>query len=137
MYKEKRNINMFVELVDKMLDTKAKRTLWFNIIPLLEEDDQEYTKRKLNLSSNFPKTMNTNGADLNFANCLYEPGQPELYVSLEKNNLNKSHSDHTYGLIDAEMDNFFYFDKERNPFYLKKQQKWVRLSFYSSFTNSK
>lgn len=30
-----------------MLDTPAKRTLWFHIIPLLDEDDQEYTKRRL------------------------------------------------------------------------------------------
>lgn len=29
------------------MDTAAKRTLWFNIIPLLDEDDQEYAKRKI------------------------------------------------------------------------------------------
>jgi hypothetical protein len=33
------------------LDTPVKRTLWFHIIPLLEEDDQEYCKRKLSLTT--------------------------------------------------------------------------------------
>lgn len=36
-----------MDAIDRVLDTPAKRTLWFHIIPLLDEDDQEYTKRRL------------------------------------------------------------------------------------------
>lgn len=46
-YNADRNIGAFVEAIDRILDTPAKRTLWFHVIPLLDEDDQEYTKRKL------------------------------------------------------------------------------------------
>jgi hypothetical protein len=42
-----RNINKFLETIDDVLDTPAKQTLWFHIIPLLDEDDQEHAKRKL------------------------------------------------------------------------------------------
>ena len=29
------------------MDTTAKKTLWFHLIPLLDEDDQEHCKRRL------------------------------------------------------------------------------------------
>jgi hypothetical protein len=37
--------------LEKTLDTPAKASLWFNIIPLLDDDDQEYAKKKLCSSS--------------------------------------------------------------------------------------
>ena len=39
-----------MESIDAILDTPAKRTLWFDIVPLLDEDDQDYCKRKLYLA---------------------------------------------------------------------------------------
>lgn len=50
-YNGDKNIGLFVDTLDKILDTPAKRTLWFHIMPLLDEDDQEYAKRKLCLLS--------------------------------------------------------------------------------------
>lgn len=46
-YNSSGNIGEFLESIDRVLDTPAKRTLWFNVIPLLDEDDQEYAKRRL------------------------------------------------------------------------------------------
>ncbi len=42
-----RNIHAFVESINVVLDTPAKRTLWFHILPILMDDDQEYCKRKI------------------------------------------------------------------------------------------
>lgn len=50
-YKYDRNILVFVETINTVLDTPAKKTLWFHILPLLDEDDQEYCKRRLFLAT--------------------------------------------------------------------------------------
>jgi hypothetical protein len=50
-YRYDRNILAFVEEINCLLETQAKKTIWFHIIPLLEEDDQEYCKRKLFLNT--------------------------------------------------------------------------------------
>lgn len=50
-YKYDRNIFSFVEIINTVLDTPAKKSLWFHIIPLLNEDDQEYCKRRLFLAT--------------------------------------------------------------------------------------
>ena len=42
-----RKIHEFVESIKEVLDTPAKRTLWFNIVPILLDDDQEYCKRSV------------------------------------------------------------------------------------------
>ncbi len=99
-------------MVDKILDTKAKQTLWFDIIPLLEEDDQEYAKRKLCLNTDFLKKINDENErnnNLNFAKCIYEPAQ-DLYLSIDKKHTN---SEHTYGLIDADFENFSNVNKDK------------------------
>ncbi len=106
-FKDKKNITIFIEMVDKILDTKAKRTLWFDIIPLLEEDDQEYAKRKLCLNNDFLKEIkneNRKNNNLNFASSIYEPGHPDLYLSIDQKHAN---SEHTYGLIDADFEKNF------------------------------
>lgn len=42
-----RKIHEFVENIKEVLDTPAKRTLWFHIVPILLDDDQEYCKRSV------------------------------------------------------------------------------------------
>lgn len=53
-YKYNRNIFTFHSTINCILDTPAKKTIWFHLIPLLEEDDQEYCKRKLFLATDQP-----------------------------------------------------------------------------------
>jgi len=48
-YDVDRDIYTLVKDISALLDTSAKRTLWFHLIPLLDEDDQEFCKRKLSL----------------------------------------------------------------------------------------
>jgi len=49
-YDVDRDIYTLVKNISALLDTSAKRTLWFHLIPLLDEDDQEFCKRKLSLN---------------------------------------------------------------------------------------
>ncbi len=48
-YDASRDIYTLVQNINALLDTSAKRTLWFHLIPLLDEDDQEFCKRKLSV----------------------------------------------------------------------------------------
>jgi len=50
-YDVDRDIYTLVKDISALLDTSAKRTLWFHLIPLLDEDDQEFCKRKLSLKN--------------------------------------------------------------------------------------
>ncbi len=49
-----------MNIVDEILDTPVKRTLWFDLIPFLDEDDQRYLQEKFGLR----KITQTNDDDL-------------------------------------------------------------------------
>jgi len=46
-----RDINNLMKKLERTLDTPEKLSLWFNIIPIFDDDDQEYLKKKLCSSS--------------------------------------------------------------------------------------
>jgi hypothetical protein len=41
------DIDSFISIIDDILDTPAKQTLWLDMIPLLDLDDQDYCKRQI------------------------------------------------------------------------------------------
>ena len=54
---------------------------------------------------------NGNNKNLNFASCIYEPGQPDLYLSIDKR---CAKPEHTYGLINADLENFLGINNDKN-----------------------
>ena len=51
--------------IDTIFDTHAKRTLWFHIMPLLDEEDQEYAKRKLFFLTNIKNKLSEEDIEAN------------------------------------------------------------------------
>ena len=44
-----RDIDSFLKSANKLLDTPAKKSLWFFLMPILEEDHQDYVRKVLHL----------------------------------------------------------------------------------------
>ena len=88
-----------------ILDTPAKQTIWLDLIPLLEEDDQEYCKRMLVQPSNCAENL-----------------QPQQIRSPRKIPVQKNIYENTYCFkrhiknednVDCQVDNLFTFKGER------------------------
>ena len=107
-YNGDRNINKFVEEIDKILDTPAKQTLWFHVIPLLDEYDQEYSKRRLCLMQSRESLLTEHQANYNeiFS---YDTNSSRQYT--------RGESDY---LTDNEIDTLFDFPIDREgKFFIK------------------
>lgn len=101
--------------MDEVLDTPAKRTLWFHLIPLLDEDDQEYCKRKLYLptlisrrqfNSNSALQMASNFVGTNVASNNNNNKNTLQKYYYDDNNKNELNND-DFILTDREIDNLF------------------------------
>ena len=92
-----------------MLDTPAKRTLWFHLMPLLDEDDQEHCKRKLCLPLFDPYKKNQPQKASNFSkNGLSAVDRDTIKKYFYKHeDKSKYGYDEDFMLTDCEIDNLF------------------------------
>jgi hypothetical protein len=95
-----------VQVIEDILDTPAKQTLWFHIIPLLDEDDQEYAKRKIRLTQSRESLfLNEN---LNERNVQYQMNPNTSKRTEGISGVQFSPSKHEYDyLSDGEIDHLF------------------------------
>jgi len=91
-----------------MLDTPAKRTLWFHLMPILDEDDQEYCKRKLCIPLFDPyknKIQPQKKSNLNGLSAVDRDAIKKYYY--KHDNKEKYGYDEDFVLTDCEIDNLF------------------------------
>ena len=114
-----------MEVIDEILDTPAKQTLWFHIIPLLEEDDQEYTKRKIRLLQSRDS--------LSFNNINYQRNYTYQPINSNKNFLKRNSRIDFFEneiLNDEEIDNLFNLSEDGLIFiFIKIQFSFHKFKF--------
>jgi hypothetical protein len=117
-----RDIYSFSNQIDDILDTPAKRTLWFHLIPLLDEYDQEYCKRKLCL----PVSTTTRKSYGSLHTATKTVPMTKNTLKRYYYNENKSGFDDDFVLTDREIDNLFDFShlpENQGIFFIKFVKK--------------